>query len=186
MTTSVPPGLKIPQPTAERSVPERPIAVGRKAYYAGRVGESALEGFDDLFHEEQDAILRAAYLVTGNQAIAAEVAQDAFAQAIVHWDKIRHYDRPGAWIRRVAIRQAVRIRRRDGRRYKLMIEASVTKPQRRSSDPSDRLEAALGVLTPKQRAMIVLHYFDDLPVNEAAEILGCRPATASVHLHRAR
>ncbi len=55
---------------------------------------------------------------------------------------------------------------------KTPFEASVTKPQRRSSGPSDRLEAALGVLTPKQRAMIVLHYFDDPPRPSRALGLG--------------
>ena len=46
--------------------------------------------------------------------------------------------------------------------------------------------ASLQQLSPTQRAAVVLHYFDDLPVAEVAEALGCKPATASVHLHRAR
>jgi RNA polymerase sigma factor (sigma-70 family) len=48
------------------------------------------------------------------------------------------------------------------------------------------LLASLRRLSPAQRAAIVLHYFEDRPVSEVADLLGCKPATASVHLHRAR
>ena len=45
---------------------------------------------------------------------------------------------------------------------------------------------ALGALSPMQRAVIALRFFDDLPLDDVARRLGCRPATARVHLHRAR
>ena len=50
----------------------------------------------------------------------------------------------------------------------------------------DAVLAAVRALPPAQRAAVVLFYFEDRPVSEIAEILDCSPATAKVHLHRAR
>jgi RNA polymerase sigma-70 factor (ECF subfamily) len=149
------------------------------------------EGYDQLFRAEHAAIVRSAFLVTGDREAAREVAQEAFAELHVHWRKVRTYDRPGAWVRRVAIRKAVRFRQRGVRLAALEVEAAVKAPGA-GGDPAGtagpRLEvlASLQQLSPAQRAAVVLHYFDDLPVTEVAEALGCKPATASVHLHRAR
>lgn len=146
----------------------------------------ALDGFDQLFAEEYDAVVSAAYQVTGHRAIATEVTQDAFAEGFARWRKVNRYDRPGAWVRRVAIRNAVKVRDRDRRRIELMVEAAADLPPRQDHGLTLDLELALDTLSPHQRAMVVLHYFEDLPVDEAAAVLGYKPATASVHLHRAR
>lgn len=139
------------------------------------------EGYDELFRAEYDAIVRAAFLVTGDAEVAAEVAQEAFAELYVRWRRVRRYDRPGAWLRRVAIRRAVKVRERDRARNRLT-HVAVEPP------PGDGLDlsAALAALSPAQRAAVVLHYYEDLSVAETADVLGCAPSTASVHLHRAR
>lgn len=139
-------------------------------------------GFDEVFRSEFPAIVRAAFLVTGDQETAKEVAQDAFAEAFARWRRVSRYDRPGAWIRRVAIRSAVRVRERDRRREELSAQ---TVPRPGTSEPAD-LSAALDALSAKQRAVVVLHYFEGLSVEETADVLDCEPSTASVHLHRAR
>jgi RNA polymerase sigma-70 factor (ECF subfamily) len=149
----------------------------------------ANEGYDELFRAEHAAIVRSAFLVTGDRETAREIAQETFAQLHVHWRKVSRYERPGAWLRRVAIRQAVRARQRRTRGAEL--EAFATGAgsgllDANADGPDLGVLAALGQLTPAQRAAVVLHYFDDLPVTEVAAALGCKPATASVHLHRAR
>lgn len=145
------------------------------------------EGFDALFRSEYPSIRRAAFLVTGDAETAAEVAQDAFAEAFARWRRVSRYDRPGAWVRRVAIRAAVRVRERDRRRVELSVTAhdEPDHSNRGHGNPSD-ITAALDALSPTQRAAVVLHYFEDLSVEETADVLGCEPSTASVHLHRAR
>jgi RNA polymerase sigma-70 factor (ECF subfamily) len=152
-------------------------------------GERVDEGYDHVFRAEHGSIVRTAFLVTGDRETAREVAQEAFAELYVHWRKVRAYDRPGAWLRRVAIRKAVRARRRGARLAEL--EARVEAGGRAGApaaadEPGLDVLASLQQLSPAQRAAVVLHYFDDLPVSEVAEALGCKPATASVHLHRAR
>lgn len=137
--------------------------------------------FVDLFDREFPAITRTVAVVTGDRELAADVTQEAFARAFSRWRTVGRYDRPGAWVRRVAIRLAMRAVRRD-RRPEALEEASVTVPGSRDLD----LERAVATLPGKQRAAITLHYFDDLPVRDVAAHLGCSEATAKVHLHRAR
>jgi len=150
---------------------------------------SNLSDFDELFRREYDVIVRDVFLITGQRATATEVTQDAFAEAVAKWRRIRRLDRPGAWVRRVAIRRAVKVRERDRRRDQLAIKDwAQTRLTLDGPDAGTAIDIAraLDTLSPMQRALVVLHYFDDLPVAEAAELVGCKPATASVHLHRAR
>src|SRR5262249_54534538 len=59
-------------------------------------------------------------------------------------------------------------------------------PSRRPSCPDPELRAALLALPPMQRAVVVLFYLEDRPMEEVADLLDCRPSTGFVHLHRAR
>ncbi len=139
--------------------------------------------FDLIFQAECRGVVRAAYLVTGDWAVAQEIAQDAFAELFVRWDQVRDYDKPGAWVRRVAIRRAVRAR---GRRRPIDARTDVVADPSVTSDRSLDLHAALAALPPRQRAVLVLHYLEDLPVDEIATALGCSTSTVKVHLHRGR
>ena len=103
-----------------------------------------------------------------------------------HWDKVSRYEQPDAWVRQVAIRMAVRLARRE--RMRRLFEGRI-RPDLATPPPDEPLEdvhRAVRGLPPRQRAAIVLYYFEDRPVAEIAEILGCSAATARVHLHHAR
>ncbi len=149
-------------------------------------GDPAMAGddFDALFRRELGPITRTAYLVVGDWEVACELTQDAFVQALQRWDTVRTLDRPGAWVRRVAIRDAVRSRRRRDRGHALEAEHA------RSAREVDRVgadvrEALLG-LPGRQRAAIALYYLDDLPVAEIAATLGCSDGSVKTHLARGR
>ena len=135
-----------------------------------------------FFRTEFRSVVRTAYLVLRDVQRAEDVAQDAFTQLYVHWPKVSRYERPEAWVRRVAIRRAVKMLQRDRRRIELeRVDAPI------ASDPlayDDELAEALGELPPQQRAAVALFYLEDRPVAEVAEIIGCSPSTAKVHLHR--
>lgn len=149
------------------------------------------EGYEELIRREHDAIVRAAYVITGDAELARDVAQDAFAEVYVRWRTVERLDRPGAWLRRVAIRKAVRAANRE-RRRPLLERLSVGRAGGSSADADgssgldDGLAPLLSCLSPTQRAAIVLHYVEDRPVGEVADALGITPSTASVHLSRAR
>jgi len=70
------------------------------------------ESFDALYRESFAAVVGSVRWVVGDTELAREIAQDAFVAALVHWRRVSGLDNPGAWVRRVAIRQAVRVEKR--------------------------------------------------------------------------
>src|SRR5207247_1289517 len=106
-----------------------------------------------------------------------------FVRLLRHWKRVSRYDRPDAWVRKVALREAIRLSKRAYRASSMeaMPEGSVT------TVPTDvDLMRAVGSLSTSQRAAVVLFYFEDRPVAQIAEILDCSSSAAKVHLHRAR
>jgi len=141
------------------------------------------EGYSRLFDAEFSNVRRTVYVLVGNGPAAEDLTQDAFVQLLLHWSKVSRYERPDAWVRRVAIRLAVRYLKREGRRQ--LIESSVT-PASEAAGLDPTLWAMVLGLPPKQRAVLVLFYLEDLPMKEVATTLGMSEATGFVHLHRAR
>lgn len=139
--------------------------------------------FEDAFRAEYGDVVRAVSPIVGSVADAEAVVQDAFVKAFTRWGRISRYDRPGAWVRRVALRDAVRFAERNRR---TLPEPSVGGDLTEAVSASVDLHAALLQLPPKQRACVVLHYLADWPVSQVAEVMGCREATVRVQLHRAR
>jgi RNA polymerase sigma factor (sigma-70 family) len=140
--------------------------------------------FSLFFHEEFANVARTAYLVLHDRTAAEDVAQDAFTQLFRNWAKISRYDRPGAWVRRVAIRLAVRHARRE--RVRVFLLRWIEPPRHETPARDPDLIRAIRALPPQQRAAVALHYFEDRPVAEVAGLLGCSTATAKVHLFKAR
>ncbi|MDQ3757275.1 MAG: sigma-70 family RNA polymerase sigma factor [Actinomycetota bacterium] len=137
--------------------------------------------FADLYRDEWARAARLAFVIVGDREVASEVAQEAMARAYQHWRRVSRLERPGAWVRRVTIRLAVRSRAR-ARALPALVGVAHS-----SLDAGDTdLAAALHALSAQQRATIVLHYLEDLSVAEVADVLGCRPGTVKAHLHRAR
>lgn len=142
------------------------------------------EGFTWFFRAEFRSVARTAYVILRDAARAEDVAQDAFTQLYVHWRKVSGYERPETWVRRVAIRSAVKMRQRD--RMRQMLERK-TEPHDEGPHGHDvDLMQAIGLLSPQQRAAVALFYFEDRPTPEIAAILGCSESTAKVHLFKAR
>jgi RNA polymerase sigma-70 factor (ECF subfamily) len=136
-----------------------------------------------FFRAEFASVLRTISLMLHDPGRAEEVTQDAFVQLLRHWPKVSQYDQPRAWVRRVAVRGAMRVIRRQ-RLISIVTLDVLTAPAPSSVtiDVSDALRRLSG----SQRAAIVLHYFEDRTAAEIATILGCAEPTARVHLHRGR
>jgi RNA polymerase sigma factor (sigma-70 family) len=139
--------------------------------------------YAEFFRAEFAAVARTAYLVLRDRDAAEDVSQDAFTQLYLHWAKVARYDRPDAWVRRVAIRLAVRAARRQRMLGTLL--GRLDPPWRAEGADLD-LAAALLRLSPQQRAAIALHYYEGRPLTEVAQILNCSHATAKVHVFKAR
>jgi RNA polymerase sigma-70 factor (ECF subfamily) len=139
--------------------------------------------YEWLFRATFPRVHRTLTLMLRDQARAEEITQDAFLKLLENWRKVSGYEQPAAWVRRVAIRMAVRDATREGRRAERERsgEPGVVTPER-DLDLAD----AVATLAPRQRAAVVLHYYEDLPLVEVARILNVSESTVKQHLMRAR
>ena len=130
-----------------------------------------------------EAVVRTVYLILHDRERARDITQDAFIELLTRWRKISRYERPDAWVRRVAIRMAIRFLNRERRRPWVERDLDpATLPQPVDVD----VLRAVSQLSPAQRAAVVLFYFEDRPVAEIADILGLAPGATKLTLHRAR
>lgn len=134
-------------------------------------------GFEEYVAARRGALLRTAYLLTGSHADADDLVQTALIKAVPHWRRIA--DDPEPYVRRILARESVsRWRRRRWRET-----ATDRVPDRATSGPEthvverEALRRALLELAPRQRAVVVLRYFDDLTERETAEVLGIAVGT---------
>ncbi len=144
--------------------------------------------YQAFYHRELPAMAALAAAVTGSHVQAEDIAQDALIKAYQRWDTVSTYDKPGAWLRRVTINQALSARRRATAEVKAKLRLGAERVPTLAPAPAvhDDVWAAVRSLPGKQRAAVALHYLEDLPVAEIAEILDCAESTAKVHLHRGR
>jgi RNA polymerase sigma-70 factor (ECF subfamily) len=143
----------------------------------------ANDEFSWFFRDEFPGVVKTTFLILHDREQAREIAQEAFIEVLTRWKAVSRYERPDAWVRRVAIRMAVRAVRRE--RLRVLREREVAPPPLQAPVDVDVIKA-VRTLPPAQRAAVVLFYFEDRPVSEIASILGCSQATAKVHLHRGR
>jgi RNA polymerase sigma factor (sigma-70 family) len=141
------------------------------------------DGYSSFFRAEFTNVVRTAYLIVHDRQHAEDVAQEAFIQLLAHWNKVNRYERPEAWVRRVAIRIASRSARRE--RQRPMLEQAIDPPPPFVPQDVDLLNA-IKQLPPQQRAAVALFYFEDRPLPEVAHIIGCSHAAAKVHVFNAR
>jgi RNA polymerase sigma-70 factor (sigma-E family) len=122
----------------------------------------------------QRALLRAATLVSGDPHLAEDLVQEALVKLAVRWERVGPGE-PEAYVRRVLYRDLVSWRRRF-RRERLGEVPDVAASVPRGDDRLV-LQAALARLTPKQRAVLVLRFYEDLSVHQTADLLGVSPGT---------
>jgi len=141
------------------------------------------EEYTWFYRAEYAAVARTVYLILHDRQRAEDVAQEAFVRLLEHWRKISRYERPDAWVRRVAIRIAVKTLKRE--RMRSFLERAVDPPP--PSAPADvDLMRAVAQLPAQQRAAVVLFYFEDRPIAEIVDVLHRSESAAKVWLHRAR
>jgi RNA polymerase sigma-70 factor (sigma-E family) len=130
----------------------------------------------ELYRERYEPMVRLAYLLTSDRAVAEELVQDAFVALHRNWKRATN---PSAYLRT----SVVNATRSWGRHRAVEIRKQPPPP-----DPSvlvaDEMWDTLQVLPQRQRAAIVLRFYEDLPDARIADILGCREATVRTAIHR--
>jgi RNA polymerase sigma-70 factor (sigma-E family) len=149
--------------------------------------ESVEREFTEFVVHRSQALLRAAYALTGDRHAAEDLVQQALAKAFLRWRRIEGDVEP--YVRRIIYHDSATRWRRRGVRA----ETSVATPPDVAlvADAADDthlrllLRRALLALPPRQRAVLVLRYLEDRSVEETAAILGCRPGTVVSQASRA-
>lgn len=136
--------------------------------------------FDELYAERRAALVRLAYLVVGSHAVAEETVHEAFVEVLRRWDSI---EAPVAYARITVVRAAVRTRRRRARELDLAVR-TIERPADGPTGTDDELWQALGVLPGRQRAAVVLRFYEDCSHEEIGAALGCSAANARLLVHR--
>ena len=147
-----------------------------------------MTGFDEFVNTRGPALLRFAYLLTGNAHQAEDLVQEALAKSHPRWDKIEQYEVPEAYVRKAVLRLYLSWRRR--RSSTEVVVATMHDSMAVSMDETDRIAVReqlwqLLVKLPRmQRAVLVLRYFEDRDDDDIAGLLGCARATVRVHAAR--
>src|SRR5688500_15779291 len=84
--------------------------------------------FEELYRRDFTAVVGLVYALSGSRHVAEELAQEAFLAAHRGWDRVGGYDDPGAWVRRVAVNQAVSALRRRSAEARTVLRLSGQRP----------------------------------------------------------
>jgi RNA polymerase sigma-70 factor, ECF subfamily len=148
------------------------------------------EQFEDFYQASYGRTVALVAAIIGSRLEAEDAVQEAYARALARWWRLRGYDLPEAWVRKVALRIAIDA----GRRRRRNLAAAVRLAAQRRPDgpePADDLKyTPLGVallgLPLHERQVIVLHYVADLPVQVIARECGLPVGTVKTRLVVAR
>lgn len=135
--------------------------------------------FEEFVHARTPALGRTAYLLLGDWHLAEDLVQSALGRAAAHWERL---DEPEAYVRRALYTQAVSWwRRRRSRPLETLTDGPP--PEVGGRNPGGDVETrlmvrrALARLTVKQRAVLVLRFYEDRSEIDTARLLGCSVGT---------
>jgi RNA polymerase sigma-70 factor (sigma-E family) len=151
-------------------------------------GDSGGADFDEFFRTRVKSLLRSAYLMTGDPHKAEDLVQETLARTHRAWKRIGPDGNPEAYARQVMYNLQVswwRRRRVPEALYGDLPDRQGTGDHSGDTDNRLALRKALLTLSERQRAVVVMRYFEDRSENEIAEALGCRVGTVKSHAARA-
>jgi len=155
---------------------------------AAEVSEPREGSLEDRYVRHAPGAVRLAYLLTSDAALAEDITQEAFVRVAGRFRHLRTPDSFDAYLRRTVVNLSMshHRRRRVERAY---LEREGAREVRAVEPPDlagrDELRRALAALPMRQRAAVVLRYYEDLPEQRVAEILGCSVSAARSLVFRA-
>jgi RNA polymerase sigma-70 factor (sigma-E family) len=149
--------------------------------------QGASREFERFAAEVSDSLLYTGFQMTDNAKDAEDLVQETLLKVARRWNRVRSMDHPAAYARRVLInlvlddadrrtRQRTELQSREGTEDVADEQAALSL---REVDDMAEFGWALAQLPTRQRAVLVLRYWSDLPVAEVAEILGCTEGTVT-------
>jgi RNA polymerase sigma-70 factor (sigma-E family) len=148
--------------------------------------------FEEFVAAVSPRLHRAAYAITRDHHHAEDAVQAALGKAYARWKRVVRTESPEAYVRRMVVNEVLSWRRRSSSAElpSQHLPEAATRGHEAAYAESDAVWQALGRLAPRQRAVVVLRYYEQLSEAEIAEALGVRPGTvksqASAALARLR
>ncbi|MCC5576138.1 SigE family RNA polymerase sigma factor [Microtetraspora sp. AC03309] len=145
------------------------------------------DSFREFMAAHQRSLMRTAYLLTGDAHLAEDLLQSVLIKVLGRWPKLANVASPQAYARKALVNQYISWRRRLVRTAEL---PSAEPPERSHSSEESTIvrlamRQALAQLPPRQRAVIVLRYYEDLTEHETAKLLNCSIGTVKSQAHHA-
>ncbi len=152
------------------------------------------EAFDLLYEKYKNLVIRTAYLITGNKPDSEDVAQETFVKVYLHISELKNDAGFKPWMMQILVRTAYRTGKKRSREVpddeieRLSESQSILSPlgQMIKREEAEMISRAVAALPMKQRAVVVLYYYNELSVAEIAKMLDCREGTVKSRLHTAR
>lgn len=144
--------------------------------------------FEEYAAAAWPSLYRQAYLLSGNHADAEDLAQQTLIKSHGAWPRVSRSESPNAYVRRILTNTFLSSKRPKGRRLELLDGENAPEPVAPPVEgPEDRMALWPHVrgLPPRQRAVIVLRYYEQLSEAEIADALGCSPGNVKSTAHRA-
>jgi RNA polymerase sigma-70 factor (ECF subfamily) len=149
-------------------------------------GRTAARDFESFFRAEYRSLCQALILLVGDALEAEEIAQETMTRVLERWDRVGAMDSPSGYAYRTALNlQRKRIRRLAVRAKRRFASVPVPDIGPAASDRHD-VHRALQQLPDGLRAALILVDWLDMDTDEAGRVLGLKPASVRVRLHRAR
>lgn len=148
-------------------------------------------GFDEFVGARGPALIRLAFLLSGDAHLAEDLVQTALAKAYRHWRRFGDDDNPEAYVRKIIVREHASWWRRASSREVISESPSSPSGLDQVDDVADRVVetdatwAMLATLPHRQRAVLVLRFYLDQSDVQIAELLGCSPGTVRSSASRA-
>jgi RNA polymerase sigma-70 factor (sigma-E family) len=142
------------------------------------------EGFHEFVRARQQSLMRTAYLLTGNPHLAEDLLQTVLTRVATHWAKLAKGGHPEAYARKALVNQTISWRRRR----QAELPGELPEAGHSHDEATVRrlaLQQALAQLTPKQRAVIVLRFYEDRTEHETARLMGVSIGTVKSQTHYA-
>lgn len=146
------------------------------------------EDFRSFVAGRSAALLSFAYLLTGDRTDAEDVVQTALARTALAWHRLRRRDNPEGYVRRAIVTTHLNaVRRRSWREQPATEVPEPVEPASAEDllDQRDAMWQALAALPPRQRAVLVLRYYEDLSEAEIAQVLEISKGTVKSQASRA-
>ena len=147
--------------------------------------------FEEFVSARLANLVRYATVVTWDPHLAEDITQNVLVRAQARWSRIGRLDAPELYVKRMVVNEFLSWRRRRAAQSIPLSAESLehvlppAPDQTAQRDDRDAMLRLIATLPPRQRAVIALRFYEDLAIDQIAEILGCRTVTVRTHLSRA-